>query len=231
MPTATRSAKRASRPFVEPLTPDPTRAKLLAAATAVFAERGFHAATVREISLRAGANVAAVNYHFRDKLGLYTEVLRAVVTSVGQDIKRTAFERDLPAEERLRMAVKVWISRLYGTDRPSLPFRLMRHELLRPTPALTKVVDEVIRPNYDRLRSTVAELLGLPADHETTRLCVHSVMGQALLYPVAAPVLARLWPQFTMTPAELERIADHVANFSLAALRNFKAKARHDKLA
>ncbi|MCU1343136.1 MAG: transcriptional regulator, TetR family, partial [Candidatus Acidoferrum typicum] len=56
--------------------PDPTREKLLEVAEHVFADRGYQAATIREICVRAGANVAAVNYHFGDKLGLYTEVLQ-----------------------------------------------------------------------------------------------------------------------------------------------------------
>ena len=56
------------------MTPDPrTRARLLKAAEQLFAERGFRKVTVREICHAAKANVAAVNYHFGDKLGLYRE--------------------------------------------------------------------------------------------------------------------------------------------------------------
>jgi len=50
------------------------RARILEAACSVFATRGFREATVAEICSRAGANVAAVNYHFRDKNSLYIAV-------------------------------------------------------------------------------------------------------------------------------------------------------------
>ncbi len=71
--TRTSSPSRARR---KPKIVELTRDKLIEAAGHVFAERGYRAATIREICRRAGANVAAVNYTFGDKMGLYTEVLR-----------------------------------------------------------------------------------------------------------------------------------------------------------
>jgi AcrR family transcriptional regulator len=52
------------------------RETLLGVAGEIFAERGYEAATIKEITDRAGVNVASVNYYFRDKLSLYIEVLR-----------------------------------------------------------------------------------------------------------------------------------------------------------
>jgi len=58
-----------------------TRTRLLEAAGPIFASEGFHKAKIRGICARAGANIAAVNYHFGDKLGLYTEVLRYSISA------------------------------------------------------------------------------------------------------------------------------------------------------
>ena len=56
-----------------------TRERLLQVAKQLFADRGFRNVTVREICRDAHANVAAVNYHFGDKLGLYRAVLQSAI--------------------------------------------------------------------------------------------------------------------------------------------------------
>src|ERR1035438_4000819 len=73
---SSKQIRRHIRRVSEPGAAASTREKLIEAAGQVFAERGYHATTVREIVKRSGANIAAVNYHFGGKLGLYTEVLQ-----------------------------------------------------------------------------------------------------------------------------------------------------------
>ena len=53
-----------------------TREKLIEAAGEIFAEKGLHGTSIRDITQRAGANIASVNYHFHDKFELYALVLR-----------------------------------------------------------------------------------------------------------------------------------------------------------
>ena len=65
-----------------------TRARLLATAQRLFGERGFKAVTVRDICTAAKANVAAVNYHFGDKLGLYREVLQVAVDAMRETTEK-----------------------------------------------------------------------------------------------------------------------------------------------
>ena len=197
---------------------DDTRARLLKAAAEIFAEQGFEKATIRQICNRAVANVALINYYFGDKLELFTQVLRSSMNrgEPGQPPRLVvAFE----PERALRQMIRMMVERAFETgDEASLRFRLMMHEFVQPTAATARVVDEVLRPVYDRLREIVAAILQLPADHEKTRLCVHSILGQVAHYSHSTPMLTRLWPELTMTPEQRDRIANHIADFTLAYL-------------
>lgn len=201
---------------------DPTRGKLLEAAGPVFAEHGYYGSTVREICKLAGVNVAAVNYHFGDKLGLYTEVLQESVRAARIDMVQAALDQNKPPEEVLRAVIHARLQGICRGDLPDWHFRIMAHELVQPTPALARVVQSVTRPIYKRLLGLVGRIIELPPEDETTRLCAHSVMGQILFYVLQRPMLVRLWPELKMTPDQMEQIADHIADFSLAYLNSVR---------
>src|ERR1700675_15305 len=101
---------------------DLTREKLLEVAEQVFADRGYQAATIREICVRAGANVAAVNYHFGDKLGLYTEILQQSVRAAQIDAIRNALDNTAPPEEILRAVIRARLRGLWRGDLPDWHF-------------------------------------------------------------------------------------------------------------
>ena len=205
--------------------PDLTRDKLIEAAGHVFAERGYHAATIREICRRAGANVAAVNYTFGDKMGLYTEILRHQCARPKPQHERRAGYQPLRRRNDSRRHPGRLMS-LCQETRPDWHIRLVMHEFSHPTPAMGRVVDEGMRPIYDRVRKAVGEIIGLPPDHEKTRLSIHSVIGQIPLY-ICRAGCPRFQPELKMTPEQLDRIADHIADFSLAYLKKVGLEQRH----
>lgn len=207
--------------------PELTRDKLIEAAGEVFADRGYRAATIREICRRAGANVAAVNYTFGDKMGLYTEVLRHSVRAAQSAALNAALDTSLSAEDTIRGVIRARLKSLCGQARPAWHIRLVMHEFTEPTPAMGRVVDEGMRPVYDRVRKAVGEVIGLPPDHETTRLSVNSIVGQILFYTFSWPVLAHLQPELKLTPEQLDRIADHIADFSMAYLKKVGQEHSH----
>jgi len=198
---------------------DDTRSKLVEAAGEIFAKSGYHAATVRDICARAGTNIALVNYYFGGKLGLYTEVLQQLVRSVHVEPIRSALAGNGAPEDTLRAIVRARMEGLSNRGRADRMFRIFLHELAHPTPALNRMINDVTRPIYRRVLELIGGMIGLPAESEKTRLCAHSIMGQIMLYVLARPVLTRLWPGLKMTPAQLDRIADHIAEFSLAYLQ------------
>jgi TetR/AcrR family transcriptional regulator, regulator of cefoperazone and chloramphenicol sensitivity len=202
-----------------PVLPEDTRTKLLDAAGQVFAESGFQAATVREICARAGVNIALVNYYFGDKLELYTEVLRHSVGASGNGIINKAIGYTAPPEEAFRKLIDAMLLRVCRADRPGWHYRLMMHEFSQPTPAMASVIDETMRPVYDRFRELIGILLGLSPDHDQVRLATHSVIAQVVHYAHARHVVSRVWPELELNPERIAQIATHIADFSLAGLR------------
>jgi AcrR family transcriptional regulator len=214
--------KRKRRPAIS----DPTREKLLAVAGPVFADRGYQAATIREICAGAGANVAAINYHFGDKLGLYTEVLQQSVRAAQLVAVQSALDQNTPPEDILRALIRARLRSITGEDLPDWHSRLLAHELANPTPALRHLIKRVSRPIYKRLLELIGGMIGLSANDENTRLCAISVVGQVLAYVLPGPLLTEVWPELKLTPEQVERIADHIADFSLSYLQNFRSKHR-----
>ena len=133
-----------------------TRTRVLGVATQLFAARGFEKVTIREICREANANVAAVNYHFGDKMGLYHEVLGQAI-EVMRGTTEIAREQGAgrSAEDRLRIYVAVFMRRVVRKSRDSWIHMLMIHEMADPTPALDLVIDQVIRPRMRYLSELV----------------------------------------------------------------------------
>jgi TetR/AcrR family transcriptional regulator, regulator of cefoperazone and chloramphenicol sensitivity len=203
-----------------------TRQKLVDSAGPIFAEKGYYSATVREICKRAGANVAAVNYHFNDKLGLYEEVLIQCKRAAHVDQVRAALDQSGSPEDILRAVIRARVQGLRKNAMASWQLRIFAHELTDPTPALSRMIERISRPIYDRLLELTAKIIGMPPHHTKTRLCAHSVMGQILFYVFAGPLFARFSPEMKLTDEMLEQIANHIADFSLAYLRETGRTAR-----
>jgi hypothetical protein len=75
----------------------------------------------------------------------------------------------------------------------------------------------------------LGHILRLPPEHEKTRLCAHSIIGQILFYAFARPVISRLAPELKINATQIDLLTDHITEFSLAYLRQAKAKRRPAK--
>jgi TetR/AcrR family transcriptional regulator, regulator of cefoperazone and chloramphenicol sensitivity len=199
-----------------------TRARLLDAAREVFSQHSFQGATVREICRRAEANVAAVNYHFGSKDGLLAEALNFAPLEALQKANITSAECP---KVRLRLFLRNFMLMLLDEKNPSSQCRIMARELADPTPALDKIVREAIAPLHEFLGKLVREIVGGKVGEGDLRCCVQSIVGQCLYYRHSYPVLQRLHPKMRYDHKEIDAIAEHIADFSLAGIKHLVKKS------
>jgi AcrR family transcriptional regulator len=195
-----------------------TRERVLEAATRQFAESGFKRVTVRAICLEAKANVAAVNYHFRDKLGLYKEVLgRGVALMSGATDEAARAIEGLSPKEQLRAYVRVVTQRIYESGANSWLSQLINREVTDPTPMVSTLVEEGIRPRLELLGQIVGQLMHRPSDDRLVMICVNSIHAQIVMFK-PSPLAERVRISLNLPKMTPEAVADHVVTFSLGGM-------------
>jgi AcrR family transcriptional regulator len=197
--------------------PDDTQDRLLEAAGQVFAEKGYEGATVREICKRAEVNIAAVNYYFRDKERLYIEAVKSACQRQAEQFPLPPWPTGTPAPTKLREFIHTFVRRMVDGGQSQWQRQLFLREMAQPTAACGELVRDVIRPNAEMLGQILHELL--PHVPESQRWLIgFSIVGQCLLYRLAQPVVAMLVGDEAHRALDAALLADHITQFSLAAL-------------
>jgi len=127
-----------------------TAGALLAAATELFSAGGFEGTSVRQITRRAGVNLAAIGYHFGSKEGLWHAVLEARLAPLREAMADVA-AREGPAVERIEQAVRALFG--YARRHPELN-GLMLH-VLASAPPLPPPALQTIQFNSGTMRSLI----------------------------------------------------------------------------
>jgi AcrR family transcriptional regulator len=197
---------------------DDTQVRILQAAGELFAEKGFEGTTVREICQRAGAaNIAAVNYYFRDKERLYIEAVKSACHRQSADFPIPDWPPGTSVEVKLRDFIQVLVNRMLGDNSPPWVRQLFLRELAHPTDACSEFVQSIVRPNAVLLSGILSEMLpGVP--ERKRRLIAFSIVGQCFFHRFAQPIVAQLVGEEEARKYNSELLAEHIADFSLAAL-------------
>lgn len=196
---------------------DTTRQRLISVAGEIFAERGFEAATIREISGRAATNVAAIHYHFRDKQGLYRATVEAAQESyVAWDPFPDA--QGLTPVDSLRSFVGHLLTQVPNPRVPRWHFSLMRRELLDPTSECRPLVEAFVLPLTHALHDVLKQLLPSSLAEPDRRLVAFNIIGQCLFYHLQSPLAELVLGPDESGTVRAERLAEHITRFSLAAV-------------
>lgn len=208
-----------------------TRDALLRAGARLFARHGQAAVKLRELAAEAGTPISAIHYHFGGKDELYLAVLERLASEALARFPLPASSSaqatsELPtAEQRLQQMVKQMLSRFFSNEDSALLGKLLAQELANPSPALDRLVEAVSRPQFSQIAGLVTEILGPGHGPDVIRRCTLSVLGQCFVYLFAQPALSRLFPGL-YNPVDIDGLAAHISQFSLAGLRAMPAATR-----
>jgi len=171
-------------------TPTHTKARLVDAATHVFAARGYASATVREITDRAGANQAAINYHFGDKSSLYTAAVSAALSAVFLPLDVVPSDARSPAS-LVRAMVADLVHGALREERAAVHVRLLTLEVLNPTGAIGTVFRDALDTRAEQLGRSLARLESASGEtrkadahdhvHDDGLLLAHWILGSCLV--------------------------------------------------
>ena len=207
------SVEPSSRRAVQP------SSQILDAAERLLAERGFRAATIRELGKASGLSPALIYYYYRDKAGLYEAVIgRLIESMVGAALSRAPAEVD-PAVA-LRAIVEVQGEMFLA--RPHVA-RLIARELVDyEGQHAQKAVRETLTRLFQRLTGLIAagQKTGRFRADLTPSFAAVSVVAQVAWFAVASPVVGTLLGDGPKGPSGKKKQAfvRHAADFALSAL-------------
>jgi AcrR family transcriptional regulator len=205
------------------------RARLLDAASKLFADKGFKATTVADICRKAGANISAVNYHFGSKENLYRQAWRHAHASETRSFPPDGgVPPDAPPEDRLRGRIRGLLQRVLAQE--GLEFRIMAHEVSRPTGLLKEVIRDTLDPMRQATLQAISDLLGGQGSEELLRLCEASVIGPCMDIGHRQRMSRREGSGPPFGPERLEPMVEHFTAFALAGIRSFRRRIKRGEL-
>lgn len=138
-----------------------TREALLDAAESLFSEYGLQASSLRAITQRAGANLAAVHYHFGSKEGLVRAVFSRRLKPLNEERLRRLEGCDLEAADAVEQVLDAFLAPLLRLSRESTRdfARLMGRAYMEPSEEVRELLLEEIREVIGRFSTTFGRLL------------------------------------------------------------------------
>jgi AcrR family transcriptional regulator len=202
-----------------------TRQQLLEVAGQVFAEQGYARATSKEICARANANIAAVNYHFDGKEGLYAAVLEeAHARLVSVDLVAAAVKDQKEPAAGLRMFLTRIVGEIARREEGAWELGVLSREFMAPTPMIERMMANQVAPKVKLMSGLIAGMLDLPPTHPAVSRCIVSLVGPCvMLLMVNEQMRSKVLPVLKLEP---QALVDHLVTFAVAGIKAIAAKEK-----
>lgn len=201
---------------------DLTRSRILEAAGRLVAECGYASMTSKEVCARACVNMAAVNYHFGSREGLYAAVLSEAHDRLFTLERLQQLLAEGTAREKLSRTLDELLDHLHGPR--SWHVRVLAREFFLPTGRLDTFLQEKVHPKARLLRGLLSEVTGIPQEAPQLDCCIASSIGTCMMFIMLDQAVAdSLLPNMTKKSASLDRT---IKDFLFAGLDDAAAQWR-----
>jgi TetR/AcrR family transcriptional regulator, regulator of cefoperazone and chloramphenicol sensitivity len=207
-----------------------TLERILDEAEALFANKGYHAVSVREITRAAHCNLAAVNYHFGNKQNLYLEVFRSRWLPRASRLFRN-FKISLKNSGNsspnavVQSLVRAFLEGPLSDDERMRHHKLIFGEFAQPTEAFDLVADQVLKPLFSSLMTDLKAVMPDTTGDKQMALNSFSILAMVLYFNLARPLISRFLDGYDEVDFK-DRLVDHIVEFSLNGIGAGKEEAR-----
>jgi AcrR family transcriptional regulator len=200
--------------------------RLVVAAEELFAERGFESVSVRDITKRAGMNIASVNYHFGSRSGLVAGVMTRYVTPINDErlagieaLERRWSGKAVPLEEVLEAFVRPLVNQVRKSELSERLFlKLVGRMFGEQASAMPPLVEEQLKQVLSRYVKTLAlSLPHLAVDEIVWRM--HFVVG-AIIHTMAQEEVLQRISQGSCGQPTIDITLNRFFSFAISGLRN-----------
>ncbi len=205
-----------------------TRERLLDTAEEMFARHGYEGVSIRDLTDKAGCNLAAIHYYFGDKQTLYEDVflrrLRELTSRRAVSIKEAMSQRGgATLESLLRAYAKAFVEPLADHRVSQRLMMLLTREMVEHRLPKQMFLDEMaiatMQPLEQALRTVCPFLSAAQA-----KLVIHSIIGQ--LVHIVHVSISPVPDSEAVGPFRAEDAIEHIVKFSAAGIRAYEGGKR-----
>lgn len=199
-----------------------TKDLIIDCAGQLIAKYGYPKVTSKSICEKAGINLAAINYHFGSRDGLYVEVLKEVHKFlINVDELKNLYMKDLSPKEKLETFIDLFIKS--SLDEKNWHIKVWAREIVNPSPYINQILSEEIMPKLNIVARIFGEYTEMSLEDPKLYSCILNTMSPFIIVflvhntPEVVPIKDSVKPS-------VEELISHLKRFAFAGLDEFKKK-------
>ena len=219
-----------------------TRARIISAAMHLFGEKGYEAASTRDIAAAAGVNAPALQYYFDNKEGVFRACIEYIAERAWDNLSETVVEAERLIEEGADDEKLIEAYCDIQTRAAEFKFKAADHDDWRlfmarqqagldPDIGFEAVFRRISTRTFAVAAAIIGRLIGRPAKDEEVRIRAVALSGQFQVFHVCRRMALRLldWDQIDAQRQALVKnvVRDHTREVlrALAAKKLLQPRA------